>query len=111
MVLREGRYFEAHIPVLLTANDGEQSELLTGIATGRVLHRSRNALKVVSDEQTVVMLTRRSKSAGAYAFEFVVGLDVDALKHAGFNLAKPNPEIEFALFDSNVHHDLAWIKA
>jgi hypothetical protein len=95
-------YFESHVPVHVTA---DRLGDLRNLARTRGAHMSRNAFKVDGDTQ-VMMLTLRSHHDLYETF-----LDrVNGLKQRLADaLFETSPVIvEYAIHDTNVHHDREW---
>lgn len=100
----DGCYFESHIPIVVDANN---------IATVRSLakqigvHASTNLFKkMTNDVGGTLMLTLR-RMTGNYQ-DFLVRLEQCLTALKDFDVGKV--ETEYAIFDSNVHHDAAWLK-
>jgi len=105
----EGSYFEAHLGVLV----GEESvavfrsDLQDEDAT-KDLHLSRNAFKQASDGRVVMMATLRDYDSPYIDFAERVARAQQSIEAMGLSLDKA-PITEFALYDSNAHHDDAWM--
>jgi hypothetical protein len=103
----EGCYFEAHLGIDLLADD--VARLREILATERPdLHLSRNAFKQLGSGRMVLMATLRDYRAPFDAFTSSVVDAQTVIAHAGFALEK-EAIVEFALYDSNVHHDTPWM--
>ena len=99
------QYFESHIQVRLNEQDlVNLKELQQGID----FHISTNALKPVEDGKHIRMVTLREYHTTPEKFTRRVEALRNVLKSEGFELAK-EMEIEFALYDSNPHHDQPWL--
>ena len=103
----EGCYFEAHLGIDLHEDDvAKLRETLT--AERPDLHLSRNAFKQLGSGRMVLMATLRDYQTPFEAFEASVAGAQTVLAEAGFVLEK-EAIVEFALYDSNVHHDTPWM--
>jgi hypothetical protein len=102
------RYFESHLAVTLPDSSVDQ---LRTLARGLKAHISRNVFKRRRNGDVVLMLTLRDPDRDTVAEEFrdYVDYTVMTLRDAGFSVGEV--EVEFAIFDSNVDHDAAWIGA
>jgi hypothetical protein len=102
----ENRYFESHIQVVVP--DG-RFQKLRSIAESMDAHLSRNVFKRAATGDPIMMLTLRDYQTTAGSFQDDVEATVSALRYFSFDVGKV--EVEFAIFDSNVDHDAAWINA
>lgn len=102
-------YFEAHIPV--TLRDGEQDHLRRILHDeGRNhVHMSKNTFKKNEDGTSVVMLTLRRTDCTASVFDYEVKALQRTLIVTGWQTGKVHTE--FAVYDTKVSHDTAWINA
>jgi hypothetical protein len=100
---KEG-YFETHIPVVVKE---EGVAFLKGLSQGLGLHCSRNSFKKLHNGNVVQMVTLR-KSCTLVEYRSHYDWILSSLYKYGYSLAKES-EIEYALHDSNVSHDAAWI--
>lgn len=100
------RYFETHIPISITPDGIEE---LGKVAKTNGCHMSRNPFKKIKGGRVVQMLTFRKKIS-AHVFEAMVGLITDDLTEAGYVIIG-KVQTEFALFDSKVNHDAAWLNS
>jgi hypothetical protein len=98
-------YFETHIPVIV--KEDEVAGLIK-VAKFLDLHPSKNALKKLARKQVVQMVTLRRKDCSSEQFKNWVDWALESLHKYGYSLLK-EPEIEYALYDSNVNHDASWI--
>lgn len=98
-------YFESHVQVIV--GNGGQKLLLEHIAQSLGAHKSRNAFKKFEDGSYVQMLTLRDHNTDRASFTERVSELRYSLERSGFQLGKL--EVEFAVFDTNVHHDKKWI--
>jgi NTP pyrophosphatase (non-canonical NTP hydrolase) len=111
-----GCYFEAHIGVTIypgqknELNDFVKSTLTDGhlIELSGTAKLSQNFFKKSKDGSKFVnMLTYRSNMCGSPKFK----LEVEGIKHLlveeGFEFEKV--EVEYAVYDTNVTHDVKWI--
>lgn len=102
----DGSYFESHMSVLSTPD--QVPTLRDGVAETR-LHIARNAFKPVNEMgQLTIMATLRDYSAPYDQFAADVEASKERLAELGFELKKP-PIVEFAVYDSNIHQDDAWM--
>lgn len=101
----EEGYFETHIPIVV--NRDELDSLRT-VSRCLSAHMSRNPFKETNDGRIVQMLTLR-KSCNSELFKtwFKKTL-LNLERNYGFYCQKV-PDIEYALYDSNVQHDAVWI--
>ena len=97
-------YFESHIAVRTTA---ERLDALSEAARLSGCHRSRNPLKEDASGLTV-MLTLRLTSGCLEEFRDRVDALSAILTEFGFEVLKT--EVEFAVRDSRIGHDRAWIE-
>lgn len=102
---KEG-YFEAHIPVVVNPRYADD---LARVAEVAELHLSRNPFKTYHDGRYVQMVTLR-KNMRVEDFERRLKVILNFIDQAGFFVSK-KPEVEYALYDSNVQHDAAWINS
>lgn len=100
----DNSYFESHLRIVTTS---KRKADLEEIAEEYGAHLSRNFFKKITDDQYIIMMTLRDDDTSYESFKE----DVDYLKKTllddGFVVDKT--EIEFAVFDSNVDHDIKWI--
>lgn len=111
-----GCYFESHIGVVIhpsqknDLNDFVESTLKNRhlIELGGTAKLSQNFFKKSNDGKFINMLTYRNNMCGSIKFK----LEVEAIKHVlieeGFEFEKV--EVEYAIYDTNVGHDSAWLK-
>lgn len=98
-------YFESHLRIITT--EGER-KILEMIASRNGAHLSRNFFKKLNNEQYVIMMTLRSYRDTSEEFKKKVDELQKILKEANFVVDKT--EIEFAVYDSKMDHDLEWIR-
>lgn len=98
-------YFESHVAV--HTSESRREELST-IAEEFGAHMSKNVFKVLDKDKFVQMMTIRWYSGLYKDFDKEVDRFIDHLKSKGFELDKKI--VEFAIFDSRVSHDAAWIQ-
>ena len=106
----EGSYFESHLAVVSKASTIE--ELRSGIFQTSVslpLHLSRNIFKKTTNEDVIIMATLRDYASDRTSFVANVTKAKKRIEELGFYLAKP-AIVEFAVFDTNTHHDDQWLK-
>jgi hypothetical protein len=100
----DNSYFESHLRIVTTK---KRKNDLEDIANEYDAHLSRNFFKKINDDEYIIMMTLRDDDTNYESFKE----DVDYLKKTlvddGFIVDKT--EIEFAVFDSNVNHDIKWI--
>ena len=110
-----GCYFESHIGVIISP---EEKEDLTDFVEITLKDKnivdlsgkaklSRNFFKPVKDGKFVNMLTYRSNICGRPKFQLEVETIKQMLINEGFNFEKV--EVEYAIYDTKVSHDSAWI--
>jgi hypothetical protein len=103
-VVNEFNYFESHLRIVTTA---DKRPTLQIIAKESGAHLSRNYFKMLSETEFIIMMTLREYKTCAEAFQERVQSLHDKLERMGFIVDKV--EIEFALYDSNMDHDKAWL--
>lgn len=104
-IMPKNCYFESHVQVIVERAD--QNLLLGHIAQTLGAHKSRNAFKKFEDGSYIQMLTLRDYNTNREDFVGRVTELRRSLELSGFSLGKL--EVEFAVFDTNVHHDKEWI--
>lgn len=109
-IMPEGCYFEAHLALnVLAMQVPELRGRLRLDENAPALHLSRNSFKQASAGRLVMMATLRSYLDTSQTFSEHVEASRNYLTAEGYELEK-DPIIEFALYDSNVHHDDNWMK-
>jgi len=115
-----GCYFESHIGVIITPDEKENlNEFVQGLndrctEVGRIelsgkVKLSQNFFKRSKDGSKFVnMITYRSNMTKSSEFIEQVDAIKWHLKECGFEFEKV--EVEYAVYDTNTTHDLAWIK-
>ena len=98
-------YFESHFSINIPRNDMES---LMAVCSGNNLHLSRNIFKSNEDGTVTVMATYRVYDGTTEKFIREKDLRVKALENAGFRVDKT--VVEFALYDTKISHDAAWLK-
>lgn len=98
------QYFESHIPVRISTITALQS--LKEICVSEDMHLSSNAFKV-NDEFRTIMITYRSTRYNYEEFPRVVKNKCMLLMKQGFDIEEP--EVEYAIYDSNRMHDSKWL--
>ena len=117
-----GCYFESHIGVIITPERKEDlQEFVEGLnenctAAGRVelggtAKLSRNYFKKMLDGKFVNMITYRNNMTSNKKFQEEVKQIENSLKHWSNNFEYEKVEVEFAIYDTNVTHDLDWIES
>lgn len=103
----DGSYFEAHFAVS-TPTDliDDLRDHVTGASPE--LHLSRNMFKRAKDGRAIIMATLRDYDTVYSDFGAAVE-DIAARLDDGTYLLAKNPITEFALYDSNTHHDDTWM--
>lgn len=102
-------YFEAHVPVSIEEGDKELLRESMAIELGRGhLHLSNNTFKKNPDGTSVVMFTLRRDDCVARVFKSYVGNLVSTLERNGIGTVG-KVHTEFAVYDTKVSHDAAWI--
>jgi NTP pyrophosphatase (non-canonical NTP hydrolase) len=97
-------YFETHIGLAITTAELGKLHELTG-ANG--VHLSRNPFKKLDNDTHVRMCTLRSYTQSREEFNKHRDSFVDLLKANDFNIL--DIINEFAIYDTNTHHDSAWL--
>jgi hypothetical protein len=100
-------YFEAHIPIIVASED--EKTFLSGVCQSQGLHLSRNPFKTFDNGTYVQFITLRRKIQ-ADKFKQLVSTVVLGFLRNGISISG-SPEVEYALYDSNVNHDAAWISS
>lgn len=112
LTMAPNRYFESHVQAALRDNapDGQPSDFsrLAEIAKTFGAHLSQN-MKKRAHGISIHMLTLRTHEGTWEDFKLEVEALVGAIHAAGISLRKS--EIEYAILDTNVDHDAAWLKA
>ncbi len=98
-------YFESHLRIVCKKED---KVILQRIANQFDAHLSRNYFKKLNDNEFVIMMTLRSYKDLTEVFIEKVDKLKRTLQDAAFAVDKT--EIEFAVYDSNVTHDIEWIR-
>lgn len=107
------RYFESHIGVLISDSEkGRLSHLIQNINDEQLVDgfvkMSQNFFKKVDSGTYINMITYRSYSLGYNDFNKNVEYLKQRLTTCGFKFEKV--EVEFAIYDSNIHHDSKWLE-
>lgn len=107
----EGCYFESHMSVLCSPDDVAFLRQGVAMTADRLpLHISRNAFKPVNEMGLLtIMATLRDYDTNSNEFAQNVEASRERLAELGFELRK-EPEVEFALYDTNTHQDDAWMR-
>lgn len=100
-----GNYFESHLRIVTTKDRRDKLEEIADIYEA---HLSRNFFKKLNENEFIIMMTLRSKNVSSEIFSKDVDNLKDKLISSGFVVDKT--EIEFAVYDTNVNHDIEWIK-
>ena len=117
-----GCYFESHIGVIITPDRKEDlQEFVERLnerctAAGRVelggtAKLSRNFFKKKEEGKFVNMITYRNSMTSNKKFIEEVKQIENSLKHWTNNFEYEKVEVEYAIYDTNVSHDLNWIKS
>lgn len=101
----ENSYFESHLRIVTTL---ERKWELEEIANSYDVHLSRNFFKKISDDEYIIMMTMRDDDTNYESFK----TEIEHLKKILIeeNFLVDKTEIEFAVYDTNVNHDIEWIK-
>lgn len=97
-------YFESHVAFLIQESARER---LKEIAVRNRAHISRNPFKK-TEQGLVVMVTLRDYQSPFCVFQKHVETLLHDASQVGFLPCK-KIEVEFAVYDSNIHHDQSWI--
>lgn len=97
-------YFESHLRIVTSK---KRKSDLEEIAEEYGAHLSRNFFKKLSDDEYIIMMTLRDNDTHYESFKEDVEYLKKALEEDDFVVDKT--EIEFAVFDSNMEHDIKWI--
>lgn len=104
-------YFEAHIGVIDTNHFLLKHDITNWNNVWRDKHQlslSNNPYKAKEDGTVVTWITFRETTLLYPNFESMVQSILDMLEHHGWKIDKVHKE--FAVYDSNVSHDAAWLK-
>ena len=96
------QYYEAHVAIRTTPHHINN---ISNVCKYHHAHMSRNPFKVI-DQSIVQMCTIRTFEANYDKFTTSVYALIQDLTHYG---TIDKPELEFAIYDSNITHDSAWI--
>lgn len=110
--IENDRYFESHIGVIISNKDKDKlTNLVNEINDNDFLKgkvkMSQNFFKKVDNGLYVNMITYRSYNLGYIEFEKNVNYIKEILNSNNFKYEKI--EVEFAIYDSNIHHDNKWL--
>lgn len=97
-------YFESHLRIVTTSRRKNELE---DIAYQYGAHLSRNFFKKINDDEYIIMMTLRDHDTTYESFKKYVNILKKALIDDGFFVDKI--EIEFAVYDSHINHDIKWI--
>lgn len=103
-------YFESHIAITVKKHNGKLPKAtkasLAELCHSLDLHLSANQFK--NDETHVVYMSTLREFGTTYeAFEVRTTAAIDSLTKAGYDIGRSR--IEYAVWDSNVDHDDAWM--
>lgn len=107
--MREGSYFESHLSVVIPLED--VPALRVAVLTNQhvvPLHLSRNILKSNGDGTVTILTTLRDRATYYDDFAQQVEQSIAFVTSLGYGLKKA-PVVEYAVYDSNVHHDDRWM--
>jgi NTP pyrophosphatase (non-canonical NTP hydrolase) len=104
-IMPENSYFESHIRIVTKKIRKFELE---EIARNFKAHISRNYFKKINDDEYIIMMTLRSATDYRERFQRRVEELKTLITDNGFLVDKT--EIEFAVHDSNVNHDIEWLK-
>ena len=104
-VMPDDSYFESHIRIVTKK---VRKFELEAIAKNYSAHISRNYFKKINDDEYIIMMTLRSTTDTREGFKERVEELKSIISEYGFLVDKT--EIEFAVHDSNVKHDIEWLK-
>lgn len=110
MEIVDGCYFESHIGILIKPSEKERLNILVNNIThlSGIARLSRNFFKKSEYNGSFInMLTYRSNKCGSIQFKSEVENIKNLLTTNNFSFEKV--EIEFAIYDTNITHDLKWI--
>jgi hypothetical protein len=97
-------YFESHLAIVCNE---ERHEQLSALASEWNAHLSRNMYKQLDDGNYIIMMTLRDYNNNYDTFKRNVDLLKNELISLSFTVEKTI--VEFALYDSNIHHDASWL--
>lgn len=104
-VMPASSYFESHVAYLIQPSE---KELLQEIVARNGARISRNPFKK-TDEGTVFLVTLRDRTSPFCAFRAKLDALLSDAQTCRF-VPHKKIEVEFAVYDSNLDHDAAWIK-
>jgi len=111
IALDDGCYFESHIGVSIFSIEKDRlNKFVETIDTNLsgTARLSQNFFKKSKNGESFInMLTYRSNKCGSIQFKIEVDNIKNLLIDNNFNFEKV--EVEFAIYDSNITHDLKWI--
>jgi|AntDeeMinimDraft_5_1070356.scaffolds.fasta_scaffold11731_2 hypothetical protein len=102
-------YFEAHIAVSLINDDtlAQRTKELNELSEAYDLHLSRNVRKKTAD-RVIIMATLRVYAGTCEEFKRKLKAATNGFERNRFDIGKT--VTEFAIWDSNIRHDNAWMK-
>jgi hypothetical protein len=104
----ETGYFETHIPIRIKS-PGE-AKYLVEVCKGLDLYLSENLSKSLAGGYRVQIATLRRKNTTGTRFKNKVSILTKCMYRLyDLDIEDMEPEIEYAIYDSNVQHDAAWI--
>ena len=103
----EDNYFEAHVPV--TIDVGQEGDLYDLIKMHPGSHLSKNSLKKFKDGSVVMMVTMRHNDCDLDKFNTRLNGLKESLDEYGFDYGSKDM-VEWAIYDNNITHDVAWIE-
>jgi hypothetical protein len=110
-------YFESHIGVVITPEQKENlndfvdflNDMFEQSDSGGIAKMSQNFFKKSNDGSKFInMITYRNNLCGYDTFKEEVEMIKYSLVSNGFEFEKV--EVEYAIYDTNVSHDNAWLK-
>ena len=104
-----GCYFESHIAVVVGQDKSVYSVALPHIAKEYSSHISKNPFKILDDGNYIQMITYRTYNDVYEDFKEHCANLRNELKYSGYSIE--NMVTEYSIFDTENHHDEAWIKA
>ena len=105
---KNDQHFECHISFVVRSE--EEAAMLAIFAKNRNMHMSRNPFKLNEDGSYIQMVTSRAYMSKYEIFKESVDYIIEQSKRYNFLVYKI-PRIEFAIFDTNIQLDDAWVNS
>lgn len=105
LIVADSNYFESHVKI---ATRECSLPALRSVCKTAGAHLSRNVFSEAK-EGVFILATLRKHEGFLEDFQANVASFITVLEEHGYGVVKA--EVEFAIYDSNVNHDLSWISA